>query len=206
MRFKLYFDSRKCTVRFSKTRKKEKNSITPILLLVHNPNTTTTANLCGSDGLSSQASLLAGVESEGLLLLGLLSLLDDLILLGDDDLDVGWVGHVWVDLENRSALRPLAIVSVRDSTYTTVSTVCASSLLWCLVDLDVGDNEGGGVETLNVGVGDSVLEETEEELGGLLWPASLGGTELLSCFQPSVLQNPISAYFRDMHNSSNHQP
>jgi len=103
---------------------------------------------------------LADIESGDLFLLGLLSLLDDLILLRDDDLDVGWVGHVWVD--------------------TTVSTVCASSLLWCLVDLDVGNNKVGGIETLNIGVGYGILEETEQELGGLLWPTSLGGTELLS--------------------------
>jgi len=103
---------------------------------------------------------LADIESSDLLALCLLSLLDDLILLGDNDLNVGWVGHVWVN--------------------TTVGTVCASSLLWCLVDLDVGNNEVGGIETLNVGVGDGVLEETEQELSGLLWPASLGGTELLS--------------------------
>jgi hypothetical protein len=67
-----------------------------------------------------------------------------------------------------------------------VSTVCASSLLWCLVDLDVGNNEVGSIKTLNVSVGDGVLEETEKELGGLLWPASLGGTELLSYSTVSV--------------------
>lgn len=37
MRFKLYFDSRKCTVKFSETRKKEKNSITPIFTLSSQP-------------------------------------------------------------------------------------------------------------------------------------------------------------------------
>ena len=68
-----------------------------------------------------------------------------------------------------------------DSTYTTVSTVCAPSLLGSLVDLDVLDDQVAGVETLGVGVGLSVLEETEEELGGLDGPAGLGDTESLAC-------------------------
>lgn len=67
-----------------------------------------------------------------------------------------------------------------DSTYTTVSTVCAPSLLGSLVDLDVLDDQVAGVETLGVGVGLSVLEETEEELGGLDGPAGLGDTESLA--------------------------
>lgn len=65
-------------------------------------------------------------------------------------------------------------------TYTTVGTVCPSSLLGGLVDLDVLDNQGTGVETLGISVGLSVLEETEEELGGLDGPSSLGDTELLA--------------------------
>lgn len=65
-------------------------------------------------------------------------------------------------------------------TYATVGTVCAATLLWCLVDLDVLDDEVAGIETLGIGVGLSVLEETEKELGGLDWPAGTGNTELLS--------------------------
>ena len=61
-----------------------------------------------------------------------------------------------------------------------MSTVCSSSLLWCLVDLDVLDDKVVGIETLGIGVGLSVLEETEEELGGLDGPSSLGDTELLA--------------------------
>jgi len=160
MRFKLYFDSRKCTDIFQKPGRKRKFHYADFTLSSQPQHNCPRTNLCGSDGLSSQTGLLADVETGNLLLLGLLSLLDNLILLGNNDLDVGWVGHVWVD--------------------TSVGTVCASSLLWCLVDLDVGDNKVGGVETLDVGVGNSVLEETEKELGGLLWPATLGGTELLS--------------------------
>lgn len=62
-----------------------------------------------------------------------------------------------------------------------MGTVRASSLLWCLVDLDVLDDQVAGVKTLGVGVGLGVLEEREEELGGLDWPAGLGDTELLAC-------------------------
>lgn len=67
------------------------------------------------------------------------------------------------------------------STYTTVSTVCATALLGGLVDLDVLDNEVASVETLGIGVGLGVLEETEEELGGLDGPAGAGDTKLLAC-------------------------
>lgn len=65
-------------------------------------------------------------------------------------------------------------------TYTTVSTVCASSLLGSLVDLDVLDDQVAGVEAFGVGVGLGVAEETEEKLGGLDGPASAGDTELLA--------------------------
>jgi hypothetical protein len=66
------------------------------------------------------------------------------------------------------------------STYTTVRTVCTSSLLGCLVDLDVLDDEVSGVETLGVGVGLSILEEAEKELGGLDGPAGASNTEGLA--------------------------
>jgi hypothetical protein len=61
-----------------------------------------------------------------------------------------------------------------------MGTVCTSSLLWCLVDLDVLDDEVGGVEALGVGVGFGVLEEPEEELGRLNWPAGTGNAHLLA--------------------------
>ena len=67
-----------------------------------------------------------------------------------------------------------------------MSTVCPSSLLGGLVDLDVLDNQVAGVETLGVGVGLSVLQETEEELGGLGGPAGLGDTKLLAYSQNRV--------------------
>lgn len=86
------------------------------------------------------------------------------------------VGHVRVDLSN---IRE-AVCASYFSTYTAVSAVCAPSLLRGLVDLDVLDDQVGGVETLGVGVGLSVLEETEQELGALDGPAGLGDTESLA--------------------------
>lgn len=61
-----------------------------------------------------------------------------------------------------------------------MGTVCSATLLWGLVDLDVLDDEVSGIETLGIGVGLSVLEETEEELSRLDWPSSARNTELLS--------------------------
>ena len=61
-----------------------------------------------------------------------------------------------------------------------MGTVRPPALLGGLVDLDVLDDQGTGVETLGIGVGLGVLEEAEEELGGLGGPASLGDTELLA--------------------------
>ena len=62
-----------------------------------------------------------------------------------------------------------------------MGTVCASPLLGGLVDLDVLDDQVAGIETLGVGVGLGVLEQTEKKLGGLDGPAGLGDTELLAC-------------------------
>jgi len=77
-----------------------------------------------------------------------------------------------------------------------VSTVSAPSLLGGLVDLDVLDDQVGGVETLGVGVGLGVLKETDEDLSGLDGPAGLGDTESLACSsQPMFLQSPTSALF-----------
>jgi hypothetical protein len=114
--------------------------------------------LSSGDSLAEAGTTLA--RAEVLTLSNSIGLLDNLLTLGQDELDVAGVGHVRVD--------------------TTVSTVCPSSLLGGLVDLDVLDNQGTGVETLGISVGLSVLEETEEELGGLDGPSSLGDTELLA--------------------------
>lgn len=74
--------------------------------------------------------------------------------------------------------RPSSVVT--GETYATVGTVSPASLLGSLVDLDVGDNEVGGVQSLHEGVRLSVAEETEKELGRLYRPAGTGDTELLS--------------------------
>jgi hypothetical protein len=76
-----------------------------------------------------------------------------------------------------------------------VSTVSAPSLLGSLVDLDVLDDQVAGVESLGVGVGLSVLEETDKDLSGLDGPASLGDTESLACSSQRVfLQSPIERH------------
>jgi hypothetical protein len=89
---------------------------------------------------------------------------------------VGGVRHVGVDLDMLE-LRPREVVG----TYATVGTVSAPSLLGRLVDLDVLDDQVAGVQTLGVGVGLSILEETENDLSGLDGPAGLGDTESLAC-------------------------
>lgn len=82
------------------------------------------------------------------------------VLLGDDDLDVGWARQVWVD--------------------STVSSVSSSSLFRGLVDLDVLDDERLDIESLDVGVRLCISEESEDEDGGLDWPSGLVGTERFS--------------------------
>lgn len=76
-----------------------------------------------------------------------------------------------------------------DCTYTTVGTVCPAALLGGLVDLDVLDNQGTGVEALGIGVGLGVAEEAEKELGRLDGPAGLGDTELLAYSKIRVSNN-----------------
>jgi hypothetical protein len=61
-----------------------------------------------------------------------------------------------------------------------VSPVCSTSLFWCLVDLDMLDNQVSGVKTFNIGIGFSVLEESKEEFSGFDWMAGTGYTELFA--------------------------
>lgn len=61
-----------------------------------------------------------------------------------------------------------------------MSTVGASPLLGSLVDLDVLNDEVSSIETLGVGIRFGVLQQREEEFGGLDGPAGLGDTELLA--------------------------
>lgn len=111
-------------------------------------------------------------------LLGSGGLLDDFLTLGKDELDVARVGHVGVDLNAMSAFPPQKPENV--DTYTTVGTVGASPSLGGLVDLDVLDDKGTGVETLGVSVGLGVLDEVGEELSGLDGPAGAADTPLLA--------------------------
>ena len=60
------------------------------------------------------------------------------------------------------------------------SPVCPTTVLRSLIHLDTLNDQVGGVETLGVGVGLSVLQKVDEELGGLDGPAGLGDTELLA--------------------------
>jgi hypothetical protein len=95
-----------------------------------------------------------------------------------------------------------------------VSTVGPAALLGSLVDLDVGDDEVGGVKTLDIGVGLSVAEESEKELGGLNGPASAGDTELLSCNHDNISMRapstfvafPNSPLHPILHSTSNSNP
>lgn len=61
-----------------------------------------------------------------------------------------------------------------------MSTVCAATLLRCLVDLDVLDDKIRGVEAFGVCVCLCVFEEAEKEFGGLDGPASAGDAELFT--------------------------
>ena len=62
-----------------------------------------------------------------------------------------------------------------------MGTIRPSSLLGRLVDLDVLDDEVGGVEALCVGVRFGVFEQVEEVGGGLLGPAGFADAELFAC-------------------------
>ncbi|DBA03298.1 TPA: hypothetical protein N0F65_011657 [Lagenidium giganteum] len=82
-------------------------------------------------------------------------------LLGQDDLNVRWVGHVWSNA--------------------TVGTVSSSALLNRQVSLRVRDVEGIHIQALDFGVGFGVLDQVQDDLGSLLWPLALvtsGTTEL----------------------------
>lgn len=64
-------------------------------------------------------------------------------------------------------------------------TICPTTLLGRLVDLDMLHDQVARVETLGIGVGLGVLEQAEEELGGFLGPAGAGDAELFACCQSS---------------------
>jgi hypothetical protein len=145
-------------------------------------------NLCSSDGPPDALSTLPRVQPSLLTLDDLWSLLDNLLSFGQDQLDVARVRHVRVDLRRLVH----AHLQCLWYTYTTVGTVCAAALLGSLVDLDVLDDQVAGVKTLGVGVGLGVLEECEEVLSRLDWPACAGDTELLALTycQPTFFRIP----------------
>ena len=62
-----------------------------------------------------------------------------------------------------------------------MSTICTTTLLGRLVDLDTFHDQVSGVETFGVGVCFCVFEQAEEEFGGFFGPARFGDAELFSC-------------------------
>jgi len=61
-----------------------------------------------------------------------------------------------------------------------VSSVSSPSALLGSVNLDVGDSQITSVKSLNVGIGLEVLQETDDDLNGLLGPSALSESEFLS--------------------------
>lgn len=107
--------------------------------------------------MESQSTLLSSVQSD---LLRVFSLSDFLGLFGDNKFDVRWGGLVSVN--------------------STVSSESSSSLLWSLVDLDVGDLQLRNFQTLGLSVGLSVLQQVLDVVDRLGWPSSLLDTPFLS--------------------------
>lgn len=101
--------------------------------------------------------------------------LHSLLPFSQDHLDVAWVAHVWVD--------------------STVRSVRPSALLWCLVDLNVLDDQVAGVQTFGVGIGFRVFEEGEEKFSRFDWMACARDTKLLSYrhnhVSTPILQSPL---------------
>jgi hypothetical protein len=101
--------------------------------------------------------------------------LNDLLTFGQDHLDVAWAAHVRVD--------------------SAMSSVRATSLFWCLVDLDVLDDQVSSVKALDIGVGFGVLKESEEEFGGFDWMTGSRDTELFTCRGRMVSNSLRSEFF-----------
>lgn len=103
---------------------------------------------------------LPAIQSLLLHLRDLRTFLHDLFTFRQDQLNMARVGHVRID--------------------TTMSTVGTTALLGCLVNLDMLDNQVASVQAFGICVRFGVLEETEEELGGLFGPAGFGDAELFA--------------------------
>lgn len=61
-----------------------------------------------------------------------------------------------------------------------MGSVCSSSLFWCLVDLDVLDDEVVGVQAFGIGVGLGVLEQANKEFGGFDWVSGFRNPKLFA--------------------------
>lgn len=96
-----------------------------------------------------------------LLLCGLIvgGLGNNLLLLGEDDLDVAWRRHVRVDA--------------------TMGTVGAATQALSTVHLNVIDDQTINIESSVISIGLSIAQQLQQKLGGLLWPATLCGLPLL---------------------------
>ena len=105
-------------------------------------------------------------------------LLDNLLALRQDHLNVAGIRHVRVDA--------------------TVSAVCTTSLLGSLVDLDVLDDEVACIETLGVCVRLGVLEQTDQEFGGLDGPSCFGDAELLAYITVSLALSHLYCFLRSV--------
>lgn len=86
--------------------------------------------------------------------------LNVLLLLLGEDLNVAWCVHVGVD--------------------STVGSVGSSSTVLGFVALNMSQDKLLDVEGLSFSVGNQVLQESDDNLGRLNWPATLGVLELLS--------------------------
>ena len=74
-----------------------------------------------------------------------------------------------------------------------MSTVCTTTLLGRLVDLDVFDDQVASIKTFGIGVRLCVFEEAEEKLGGFLGPPRFGDTEVFAC-SGSNISTTLSRY------------
>src|ERR1700722_11055509 len=91
-------------------------------------NSSSTSLLCRSNCPPQASPPLSGVQPALLLAdYGILTLLHNLLAFRQDHLDVAWVAHIRIN--------------------SAVSPVCSTSLFWCLVDLDMLDNQVSGVKT-----------------------------------------------------------
>lgn len=62
-----------------------------------------------------------------------------------------------------------------------MSTVCSTTLLGSLVDLDMLDNQIPRIQTLGIGIGLGVFQQSEQMLSRLDGPASARNPKLFSC-------------------------